>query len=249
MSTATIRKVEDAEQVSRTAAEEFVRLAREAIGARGRFTVALSGGSTPRRLFEILAEAPFRDQVDWSKVEFFWGDERSVPPDHKDSNYRMANEALLKKITVPAGHIHRLQADREDRDAAACDYQAEIAKTFGVSPEGDPPVFDLVLLGMGPDGHTASLFPSTTALKETQRWVVPNYVPKFSTFRLTLTPRILNRAAQILFLVAGADKAGPLHEVLEGPPDTERLPSQLIRPTTGRLVWLVDKTAAAQLTR
>jgi 6-phosphogluconolactonase len=249
MSSPIIRHLADAEQVSRTAAEEFVRLARAATAARGRFTVALSGGSTPKRLFQLLAEAPFREQVDWSKVEFFWGDERSVPPDHQDSNYRMAREALLQKIDAPAGHVHRMQAERTDREAAARDYQAEIARVFGVSPDGEPPVFDLVLLGMGPDAHTASLFPSTTALKETTRWVVPNYVPKFSTYRLTTTPRILNRAAQVMFLVAGADKAGPLVEVLEGPADTERLPSQLIRPTTGLLVWLVDRAAAARLTR
>ncbi|MCI0458600.1 MAG: 6-phosphogluconolactonase, partial [Gemmataceae bacterium] len=214
MSSPIIRQVADAEHVSRTAAEEFVRLAREAMAARGRFTVALSGGSTPRRLFQILAEAPFHDQVDWTKVEFFWGDERSVPPDHKDSNYRMASEALLQKIPAPTARIHRMQAERADRDVAAREYQAEIARVFGVSPDGEPPVFDLVLLGMGPDAHTASLFPATTALKETTRWVVPNYVPKFSTYRLTMTPRILNRAAQVMFLVAGPDKAAPLAEVL-----------------------------------
>lgn len=249
MSSPILRQVADAEQVSRTAAEEFVRLARDSISAHGRFTVALSGGSTPRRLFQILAEAPFREQVEWTKVEFFWGDERSVPPDHKDSNFRMAGEALLQKIPIAPDRIHRIQAERPDRDVAAREYQAEIARVFGVSPDGEPPIFDLVLLGMGPDAHTASLFPSTTALKETTRWVVPNYVPKFSTYRLTLTPRILNRAAQVLFLVAGPDKAAPLAEVLEGPPDTDRLPSQLIRPTAGRLVWLLDREAASRLTR
>src|SRR5205807_8375702 len=189
--------------------------------ARGRFTVALSGGPTPRRLFQILAEVPFRDQVDWDKVEFFWGDERSAPPDHKDSNYRMASEALLQRIPVPITRIHRMQAERADRDVAAREYQAELARVFGVAADGEPPVFDLVLLGMGPDAHTASLFPGTTALKETTRWVVPNYVPKFSTYRLTMTPRILNRAAQVMFLVAGPDKAAPLAEVLEGPSDTD----------------------------
>jgi ribulose-phosphate 3-epimerase len=147
---------------------------------------------------------------------------------------------------VPAGHIHRIQAEREDHDGAAREYQAEIARVFQVSPEGEPPVFDLILLGMGPDAHTASLFPGTSGLKEATRWVVPNYVPKFSTYRVTLTPRILNRGAHVYFLVAGPDKTEPLHEVLDGARDTDRLPSQLIRPE-GCLVWLLDRAAAAKL--
>lgn len=247
MTQPTIRLFADAEQVSRAAAEEFVRGARDAGAARGKFTVAMAGGSTPRRLYQLLAETPFREQVDWSKIQFFWGDERGVVPDHKDSNYRMAGEALLQKLALPAGQVHRMPAEREDREAAARDYQAEIARVFGVSPQGEPPVFDLVLLGMGPDGHTASLFPSTEALQDKTRWVVPNYVPKFDAWRLTMTPLVLNRAATVIFLVAGEDKAERLPEVLEGPPDTDRLPSQLIRPTTGRLLWFVDRAAAARL--
>lgn len=239
-----IRIVADKEQVSRTAATELVRLAR---AAPGRFTVALSGGSTPRRLYELLADAPYRDQVDWSRVEFFWGDERSVPPDSKDSNYRMANEALLQKLAIPAAQVHRLQAERSDRDQAARDYQADIARVFGVTADGPPPAFDLVLLGMGPCGHTASLFPHTTALKETARWVVVNHVAKFNTDRLTLTTPILNRAANVIFLIAGADKAAALAEVLEGTPNADEYPSQLIRPATGQLLWLLDSAAAAQL--
>ncbi len=237
----------DAEAVSQAAAREFVRCAIEAVTDRGRFTVALSGGSTPRRLFQVLSDAPHRDTVDWSKVEIFWGDERSVAPDHADSNYRMAKEALLERVPIPAERVHRLQAEREDRDAAAADYQNEIARTFGVDPAGAPPVFDLILLGMGPDAHTASLFPHTTALGETGKWVVPNYVPKFSTYRLTMTRTLLNKARQVLFLVAGPDKATPLFEVFTGPPDSARLPSQLIKPTAGRLVWYLDKAAGARL--
>jgi 6-phosphogluconolactonase len=159
----------------------------------------------------------------------------------------MAKEALLDKVAIPAAHIHRMRGEREDRDAAARDYQAEIARVFQIAPDGEAPQLDLVLLGMGPDGHTASLFPGTTALKETTRWVVPNYVPKFNAHRLTLTTAILNRAAQVIFLVVGQDKAEPLAEVLEGPPDPERLPSQLIRPGAGRLLWLVDTVAAGRL--
>lgn len=244
-----IRQLEDAEQVSRAAAEEFIRLAHEAIAARGRFTVALSGGSTPRRLYELLAGGPFDDQVAWPKVEFFWGDERAVAPDHRDSNFRMAREALLQKLEIPNAHIHRLQAERVDRDAAARDYEAEIARVFGVPVGGEPPAFDLVLLGLGPDGHTASLFPYTSALKETTRWVVANHVPKLASARLTLTAVILNRAANVLFLVAGEDKSVALAEVLEGRADPERLPAQLILPVAGRLAWFIDRAAASRLSR
>jgi 6-phosphogluconolactonase len=247
MSEPTIRPVADTEQLSLAAAEEFVRLGRAAVAARGRFTVVLSGGSTPRRLYQLLAEAPFRDQVHWPRVEFFWGDERTVPPDHEDSNYRMAREAFLQRLDIPDARSHRLQAERADVDIAARDYQAEIARVFGVSPSAEPPAFDLILLGMGADGHTASLFPHTAALKEVARWVVPNHVPKLSTYRLTMTPVILNRGSEILFLVAGTDKAGPLAEIIEGRPDPDRLPAQLIRPVNGRLVWLVDQGAASQL--
>jgi 6-phosphogluconolactonase len=245
----TIRQFTDAEQVSHAAAEEFIRLAREAIAVRGRFTVALAGGSTPRRLYQLLADTPYLERVNWPRVEFFWGDERTVPPDHKDSNFHMANEALLHKLPIAAANLHRMQAERPDPDAAARDYQHEIARVFGVTAEGEPPAFDLILLGMGPDGHTASLFPSTAALQETGRWVVSNWVAKFNTHRVTLTYRVLNRAAHVLFLVAGADKAHVLAEVLEGPSDPERLPSQRVRPGAGQLTWFVDLDAAGRLTR
>lgn len=248
MSPPTIQVFADAEAVSRAAADEFVRCAREAVAARGRFTVALSGGSTPKRLYQLLADAPFRDQVDWGKVEFFWGDERSVPPDHNDSNYHTAHEAMLRKLPVPAGQVHRMEAERTDRDAAARDYEAVLARVFGAKPGGEPPALDLILLGMGPDGHTASLFPHTTGLKETSRWVVVNYVPKFATDRVTFTAPVLNRAREVLFLIAGTDKAEPLHEVLEGAPNSDLYPSQLVKPATGKLVFYVDRAAAAKLT-
>jgi 6-phosphogluconolactonase len=237
----------DAEAVSRAAANEFVRCAREAVAARGRFTVALSGGSTPKRMYQLLAEPSFRDQVDWGKVEIFWGDERSVPPDHNDSNYHMAAEAMLRCLPVPAAQVHRMEAERTDRDAAARQYEAALARVFEAAPGGEPPAFDLILLGMGPDGHTASLFPHTTALRETARWVAVNYVPKFATDRMTFTAPVLNLAREILFLIAGTDKAEPLHEVLEGPPNCDLYPSQLVRPTAGRLVFFVDRAAAAKL--
>jgi 6-phosphogluconolactonase len=244
-----VRQLANAEQLSRDAAEDVIRLAAEAIAARGRFSMALSGGNTPRRLYQVLAETPFREQVDWPRVQLFWGDERALPPDHPDSNFRMADEALLRRVPVPDTHIHRMQAERPDRDAAARDYQAEIARVMGVPADGPPPAFDLILLGMGPDAHTASLFPHTAALSERTRWVVANYVPKFTAYRLTMTPVILNRAAHVAFLVAGAEKAVILAEVLEGPSDPARYPCQLIRPESGSLTWYVDRLAAARLTR
>ncbi len=249
MSTPTIKQFADAEQVSRAAAEAFIGFAREAATKDGRFTVALSGGSTPRRLYEFLAESPFNTQVTWETLEFFWGDERAVPPGHADSNYRMANDVLIRKLAIADSRIHRMPAEREDLEHAAWDYQVEIARAFGVDPDGEPPQFDLVLLGMGTDGHTASLFPYTEAIREETRWVVSSYVPKLDSYRLTLTARILNNAAHVMFLVAGADKATPLEEVLEGPFDPERLPSQLIQPRLGDVTWLVDNSAATQLQR
>jgi 6-phosphogluconolactonase len=248
MSGRTIQVVEDAAAVARTGAERFAALAREAVQARGRFTVALSGGSTPKALFQLLAREPFRSAVPWDRVELFWGDERCVPPDHADSNYRMTRESLLDAVPITPARTHRIEAEKDDHAAVATAYEAEIARVLGGTPGGTPPVFDLVFLGMGPDGHTASLFPGTTALGERRRWVVANHVPKFKADRITLTYPILNRAARVVFLAAGADKASVLHEVLEGPPALERLHSQGIRPDAGELAWLVDRAAAAQLT-
>lgn len=241
-----IRIFPDVQSLSEAAAHEWVRCAREAAAARGRFTIALSGGSTPKHLYQLLAGEPFRSQVDWSHVEIFWGDERCVPPDHPDSNYRMAREAMLANLPIPAEHIHRIEAERSDRDAAARDYEAVLARAFGVAIGREPPALDLVLLGMGPDGHTASLFPQTQALDETKRWVVANPVPQLHTQRLTLTRPILNRAREVLFLVAGADKAERLAEVLAGPADPKRLPSQTIQPE-GQFLWFLDRAAAARL--
>jgi 6-phosphogluconolactonase len=232
--------LDDAEAVARGAAERFVEhVARE---RDGRFTVALSGGSTPRRLYELLAAPPLRDRIDWSGLEIFWGDERAVPPDHPDSNYRMAHLALLSKVPIPPAQVHRIEAERADLDEAARRYEAELRAVAGAGA-----ALDLVLLGMGPDGHTASLFPFTAALDETARLVVPNFVPRLAAHRVTVTYPLLDRAASVLFLVAGADKAEALSEVLEGPPEPKRLPAQRVRPSSGRLEWLVDRAAAAKL--
>lgn len=237
----------DPESLCQAAAERFAQAAAAATARSGRFTVALSGGSTPKRLFELLAAPPWRDGVDWQRLHVFWGDERTVPPDHPDSNYRMAHAALLRKVPIPAAQIHRLQGEAADLDQAARAYQAALASVFGVAPDGLPPALDLVLLGMGGDGHTASLFPYTTALGENERWVVANSVPQLKTERLTLTVPMLNSAQQVLFLVAGAEKAAVLADVLVGPRDVERLPSQLIQPAGGNLHWFVDRAAASRL--
>lgn len=246
MSTRTLRTFHDLEGMSKAAAWELVHCADEAVTVRGRFTVSLSGGSTPKRLYQLLTSEPFRGQVDWGRVEVFWGDERCVPPDHPESNYRMAHEAMLKHLPIPPEHIHRMEAERSDLDAAARDYEAALARVFGTSSGGEPPAFDLMLLGMGSNAHTASLFPHTQALEETSRWVVPNHVPELHTDRMTMTRPILNRSRVVLFLVAGADRAGPLAEVIVGPSDPKRLPAQFIQPD-GQLLWYLDRAAAARL--
>ncbi len=237
----------DQAALAAAAAELFAGAAERAVARTGRFTVALSGGSTPMLLYALLATEPYRSRLPWPQTHVFWGDERCVPPGHPDSNFGTAKAIFLDQVPVPAERLHRMQAEREDLDAAAHEYETLIARIFAVVPSGEPPSFDLILLGLGPDGHTASLFPHTEAVRETKRWVVPNYVPKLHASRLTLTVPILNRGTTVLFLVSGADKAPVLREVLERPPDPDRLPSQLIRPVAGRLSWLADQAAASQL--
>jgi 6-phosphogluconolactonase len=236
------------EALQRRAAEEFVRHAEAAVQQHGHFSVALSGGSTPKSLYALLASTgdAFRTQVPWDAVHFFWGDERHVPPDHPDSNYRMTHEAMFSKVPVPAAHIHRIEGETPDADNAAAAYEQTLRDHFRLQP-GQLPRFDLVLLGMGPDGHTASLFPGTKALHEQQRLVVANWVEKFNTFRITCTVPVLNNAAAVVFLVSGEDKTGMLRTVLEGEKQPEHYPSQLIRPTNGKLLWLADQAAARLL--
>ena len=247
MTTPAVVRAEDAEGVCEQAAQEFLRLAEESVAARGRFAVALSGGSTPRALYQLLSGQPNRGRVDWSSVEFFWGDERSVPPDDEASNIRMVREAMLQTLAVSEAQNHRMEAEREDFDAAAREYQETIARVLQVSATGPPPPLDLVLLGIGPDGHTASLFPQTKALDETTRWVVPNEVPQLNTRRMTLTVPMINAARSVIFLVAGEKKASLLAEVLYGPSQPDQLPSQLVAPVSGRLTWLVDEAASRKL--
>lgn len=204
------------------------------------FRLVLSGGSTPRPLYEQLAQA---EDIDWSSVHVFWGDERAVPPDHADSNYRMAKDALLDHVPLPPENIHRIPAEY-DPEQAAKSYDDELRTYLGSDGR-----FDLVLLGMGDDGHTASLFPETAALDETQHLAVANYVAKLETWRITLTAPLINRARHLVFLVAGESKAEPLREVLHGPCQPRKLPAQMIAPTNGDVVWFLDHAAAAKLDR
>ncbi len=241
-----IQRVADQEGVSRAAAGLFVRLAQQAVAERGRFVVALAGGSTPRDVYRRLATSPLRERVPWEKIEFFWGDERPVPADHADSNYRMAWESFLSSVPVAAEQIHRMHGERADLEEAASEYEREIGEVFGVPTHSEPPSFDLILLGMGADGHTASLFPGSGALSVVDRWVVESSGPE-SGRRLTLTLPVLNRARCVCFLVSGRAKAKTLAAVIEGPRAPERLPSQAVAPSEGRLVWIFDRAAAAHL--
>ncbi|MGH7333506.1 MAG: 6-phosphogluconolactonase [Candidatus Rokuibacteriota bacterium] len=232
----------DRAALMRAAAEEFVKVAGHAQAARGRCSVALSGGSTPAALYTLLASADFARRMDWSHVQVFWGDERCVPPDHPQSNYRMAKETLLSRVPLPAENVHRIRGEDDPKQAAAA-YEELLRQSLG--GEG----LDLVLLGMGDNGHTASLFPGLPGVSEPVRWVLAQYVEVVSMWRVTLTPAVINAADHVTFLVAGSEKADRLREVLEGPTQVEVLPSQAIQPTPGELHWLVDAAAAARLER
>jgi 6-phosphogluconolactonase len=242
-----VKVVKDLGEISRLAAAEIVRSAsRVQVGGRP-FTIALSGGTTPAGLHQRLGRNPaVRDRLAWNDIHFFWGDERHVPPDHPQSNYRMACETLFDFAPVPAQNIHRIEAEEPDAALAAEKYEQELRFFFELE-SGQMPRFDCILLGIGPDGHTASLFPETDALHETRRLVLANRVEKLKTFRITLTAPVFNQAALIIFLVGGREKAGVLQEILEGDYRPELLPAQLIRPKNGRLLWLVDKEAAGCL--
>ena len=244
-----IRIADDAAALAAAAAAEFVTAAGEAVAARGCFTVALSGGSTPRRLYERLASARSSGPaVPWPQTHIFWGDERLVPPGHLDSNYRMAREVLLDRIALPADQIHPIPSDAGDATEAASKYEAEL-RAFFSSTTGEAPRFDLILLGLGNDGHTASLFPGSDAVGEKTRWVIGHRVEGIPHDRVTLTFPVLNNAARVVFLVSGSDKAGALQSVLEGDDPIDRVPARGVRPTRDGLLWLVDRDAARQLQR
>jgi 6-phosphogluconolactonase len=240
-----IRTLTTPQELFAAAAEEVVRVATEAVSQRGRFTIALSGGSTPRNLYTLLATNA-RASLPWDRMFFFWGDERHVPPTDPDSNYRMVEETLLSKVPVPAANVFRIPGENPNAAAAAQAYEQTLRKFFALQP-GEFPRFDVILLGMGPDGHTASLFPRSAALQEKSRLVVANWVEKFLTSRITLTLPVLNAAHCVAFLVSGIDKAPALRAVLEGDAPGEQYPAKLVRPIDGKLIWFVDRAAASGL--
>jgi 6-phosphogluconolactonase len=236
----------DIQTLSTEAAQFIVRLANEAIVSHGRFTLALSGGSTPKATYSLLGSEPYRSQIDWTQVEIFWSDERCVPPDDKESNYALAQQVLLSNIPIPTNQIHRMPADTSDRDAASQAYEREMQRTFSTD---SIPNFDLIQLGMGPEGHTASLFPHQESLHEQQRLVMPVNVPKPPPPRLTFTPPLLNAAKHVLFLVTGGEKADAVKAVLEGEYEPDEYPAQIVKPTNGEVTWMLDTEAARKLTQ
>ena len=239
--------VSDAPALARTVADAFIALANQAVEKKGSFSVALSGGSTPKALYSLLTtDRDLNSRVPWKKIDFFFGDERCVPPDHPDSNYRSAYDGMLSKMSISPDRIFRMKGEYKETDKAAAEYDKVLRDFFHLST-GQFPRFDLIMLGMGPDGHTASLFPGTKALDEHNRLVTSNWVGKFFTHRITMTAPVLNNGACVMFMVGGQDKAPVLKAVLEGPYEPAQLPSQLVRPALGKLWWLVDKSAAAML--
>lgn len=235
------------DQLAQAAARVFVGSAQDAVRARGRFLVALTGGATPAPVYRLLADdRALRDAVPWPDVHVFWGDERHVPPTHPDSNFRMAHDALVGRVPIPPHQVHRVAAEEPDAGRAAVLYEHTLRSVFGLG-EGDWPSFDLLLLGMGEDGHTASIFPDSPALDEPTRLVVAPFVEKLGAFRITLTPPVLVRAAATVVLVAGAAKAPTLRRVLGEPFAPDRYPIQCLRASTGTVTWLVDAPAASLL--
>jgi 6-phosphogluconolactonase len=235
---------DDLEALSFAAAGLFVQQARQAVQDHGWFSVVLSGGNTPRRTYELLAQPPFRDRVPWPYLHIFWGDERCVPVDDPRSNSRMAHEALLDHVSIPAQQIHPIACAQTPHEVAE-QYEALLQDFFA----GQPPRFDLIFLGLGENGHTASLFPGTPVLAEPERWVAEVYVAEQEMYRVTLTVPIINQAAVVAFLVAGVGKAQILKEVLETPREAPQWPAQLIQPQDGVLQWLIDRQASSLLAR
>ena len=237
----------DSESLARRAAEQFVEISEAAVATRGRARIAISGGSTPKAAFQLLADPakPFLKRMPWDKLELYWVDERTVPPDHPDSNYRMTRESMLDQVPLKPEQVHRMEGELEP-EVAAARYESLIRNTFRL--EGaETPRFDLIALGMGDDGHTASLFPHTEAIHELVRLVTANQIPQKDTWRITLTWPVINQASSVFFLIGGKNKAELVKEVFTGPRDPERLPSQLIWPSSGILTLILDKDAAALL--
>ena len=245
----TVQVFNHCSEIASYASREVARMARDAVSARGVFSIALAGGSTPKMLYALLAEHPaLRNSLPWDKMQVFFGDERHVGPGHADSNFQMASDSMLSKVPLGEGQIHRIKGEYPDVAQAATEYEDVIRHQFGLRA-GEFPRFDLILLGMGNDGHTLSLFPGTKALRETARVVTHNWIGKLYAGRITLTAPAANNAANIIFMVTGSDKACALKAVLEGPHEPEQLPSQMIQPANGSLCWLVDAAAGSMLSK
>jgi 6-phosphogluconolactonase len=243
-----VRILADGAAIAKRVAQEFVQVAAAAVKEKGSFTVALAGGSTPKTLYGLLVNDPaLKGQVPWDRMYLFFGDERNVGPDHADSNFRMATEAMISKAPIKPEQVTRIKGEYKDTEKAAAEYEQALRTGFTLR-EGQFPRFDLVLLGMGNEGHTASLFPGTKALHETQRIVARNWIGKLFTERITLTAPAINNAALVIFMITGSDKALALKGVLEGPYEPEQLPAQMIQPSNGQLQWLVDTAAGSMLT-
>ena len=242
-----IRILADGAAIARRAAQEFVQAAADAVRKRGSFNVALAGGSTPKALYSLLVNDPaLRSQVPWDKMHLLFGDERHVPPDHPDSNFRMATETMISKAPVKPEQVTRIKGEYPDAGQAALEYEKALREYFKLK-DGEYPRFDLVLVGMGNEGHTLSLFPGTKALHADGRIAVRNWVGKLYAERITLTAPAASNAARVIFMVTGADKAPALKAVLEGPFEPEQLPAQLLQPKNGKLLWLVDTAAGSML--
>jgi 6-phosphogluconolactonase len=241
-----IRVEESPPALAADATETFVRLAQRAVASNGLFRVALSGGSTPRLLYGLLASDTFRQEVPWEHIRFFFGDERWVPRTSKESNYRLANDELFKKVSVDPANVFPMPTEGLSPDEAAAQYEDTLRAQFNLK-ENEVPSFDLIFLGMGDDGHTASIFPGTSAVHEREKLVVAPYVEKLAAHRITLTPPVLQAAEEVVFLVIGESKAPALKQVLEGLLNIDEYPAQLLRQAQGRVTWYVDRSAASQL--
>ena len=249
MASRTVELFANGMEIARRAAADVVRIAGDAVAARGAFTIALSGGSTPKVLYALLAEHPsLRNSLPWDKIKVFFGDERHVGPGHADSNFQMATDAMLSKVPLRPDQVHRIKGEYPDTAQAAAEYEEMIRREFGLQA-GAFPRFDLILLGMGSEGHTLSLFPGTKALNETRRIVTSNWVGKLCADRVTLTAPAANNAANVIFMITGADKACALKSVLEGPHEPDQLPAQMIQPANGNVSWLVDEAAGSMLSK
>jgi len=243
-----IRIAKDTLEQSFIAAEEFAERALESVERSGSFRVVLAGGTTPRLLYTLLSDPtePFAGRIPWGSCHFFWGDERHVPPEDPESNYRMAKETLLSRVPVPTGNVHRVQAENPDASGAASDYDAKVREFFHLQG-GERPGFDLILLGLGTDGHTASLFPGTSIIREKRRLVSAEWIKKLHSHRISMTPPALNHAARVIFLACGSGKAEVVRDVISGTFQPDILPAQVVQPENGTLLWLLDKSAAERL--